>query len=208
MVGRLTIVIIVLVAVIAVGGVAFLSQSPSTVITTAISTTTTQLQSGTTTSTLSIPQWMLVTLKDPRTGQSFRIVDFQGKVVVLEIMAIWCPRCVPQADEMQRVLDTLPSDVKAKLVFISVDVDPNENEQNLARYADSFKRTWPFVYDSTGEFLKSFVRDKGTTVRSEIPTTPIYIIDPNGKLVRVGPSGVEQIKSASEIISAINSALS
>jgi len=208
---KLGLVAIAVLAAAAVAGVAFLSQPTTTVPTTStttIATTTTQPPSMTTTTTArAIPQWMQVTLKDPRTGQTFRISDFEGKVVVLEIMAIWCPVCVDQGSEIQKVINGLSAEVKDRVVFISVDVDPNENEANLATYADSLKRTWPFAYDSTGEFFKTFIRDRGTTVRSEMPAVPIYIIALDGSISRM-PGGPYEVKSPSLILSWINSALS
>ncbi len=148
------------------------------------------------------PAWMSVTLNDPRTGVSFKLSDFKGKVVVLEFMATWCSVCVAQGTEIKRTLNTLSPDVKGKVVFVSIDVDPNENAQTLATYADRLQRTWPVVYDSTGDFFRSFIH---SSIQVELTSAPLYVIDPNGGLSRI-PG--EDVKPASLIISSISRALS
>ena len=150
------------------------------------------------TSVSSAPPWMSVTLNNPRTGESFKVSDFRGKVVLLEIMAVWCTVCAAQGTEMKKALNTLSPDVKSKVVFISVDVDPNENAQTLAKYAERLYRTWPFVYDSTGDFFRSFVR---SSIQLEVTSSPLYIIDPCGGVTRI-PG--EDVKPASVIISCDN----
>ncbi|PIO07358.1 hypothetical protein COU59_03365, partial [Candidatus Pacearchaeota archaeon CG10_big_fil_rev_8_21_14_0_10_34_12] len=40
--------------------------------------------------------WMNTELKDIRTGETFKTSDFEGKPVLLESFAVWCPTCTKQ----------------------------------------------------------------------------------------------------------------
>ncbi|PIN92559.1 hypothetical protein COU56_04225, partial [Candidatus Pacearchaeota archaeon CG10_big_fil_rev_8_21_14_0_10_31_9] len=37
--------------------------------------------------------WMNTELNDISTGETFKISDFEGKPVLLESFAVWCPTC-------------------------------------------------------------------------------------------------------------------
>ena len=72
-------------------------------------------------------------LTDVSTGDSIYLGDNLGKVQVIETMAVWCTRCNRQQKEMAIALQKLGSDI----LFVSVDVDPNENEAILKRYVEN-----------------------------------------------------------------------
>ena len=49
------------------------------------------------------PEWFDLEMTDVLTGRPFTINDFAGKVVLLETMAVWCPTCRQQGDEVLRL---------------------------------------------------------------------------------------------------------
>ena len=53
------------------------------------------------TGTMESPTWFGASLTDARTGQVFSINDFQGKVVLVETMAIWCTNCLQQQGQVK-----------------------------------------------------------------------------------------------------------
>jgi peroxiredoxin len=67
-----------------------------------------------------VPDWFGFEMTDVRTGETFTINDFAGKVVLVETMAMWCPNCAVQANEVRKLHNLLehPDD----LVSISLDV--------------------------------------------------------------------------------------
>ena len=65
------------------------------------------------------------------TGETFRIADHAGAVIIVETMAIWCSNCRAQQHEVQAALARLPAD---RVVYVVVDVDPNEDAASLADY--------------------------------------------------------------------------
>ena len=133
-------------------------------------------------------------LTDVSTGDSFYLGDNLGKVQVIETMAVWCTRCNRQQKEMAIALQKLGSDI----LFISVDVDPNENEEILKRYVENNGFSWPFVVPGS-EFSQNLSLLTSKMVLD--PTaTPVIIIDSNGKLhVLAG-----EIKSSSFLLTEIN----
>ncbi|MFQ5419741.1 MAG: peroxiredoxin family protein, partial [Anaerolineae bacterium] len=42
------------------------------------------------------PAWQTVPLTDVRTGETFTLADYAGKVIIVETMAVWCPFCDQQ----------------------------------------------------------------------------------------------------------------
>ena len=53
------------------------------------------------------PEWFDMELTDVQTGKTFTMNDYAGKVVLLETMAIWCPNCLLQSGELQKLHQAL-----------------------------------------------------------------------------------------------------
>src|SRR5689334_1740850 len=53
------------------------------------------------------PTWFGAAMIDVNTGSTFKISDFQGKVVLVETMAQWCPKCKQQQDEIKLVQEKM-----------------------------------------------------------------------------------------------------
>lgn len=122
--------------------------------------------------------WRSATLRDVLTGEEFRIDDLRGKVVAIEAMAVWCVTCRFQQRESQAALDELAS---SDVVYISLDVDPNEREIDLAEYARREGFDWRFVVASP-EVSRSLVATFGDQILSP-PATPLVVLDPSGAVV-------------------------
>jgi thiol-disulfide isomerase/thioredoxin len=82
-------------------------------------------------------------MTDVQTGEPFTINDFAGKVVLLETMAIWCPTCRSQGDEVVRLHELLGD--SADLVSISLDIDMGEDAAMLKEYAETLGYDWRFA---------------------------------------------------------------
>ena len=52
--------------------------------------------------------WATAPLTDVATGETFRIADLAGKVVIVETMAIWCSNCRAQQGDVQAALGSSP----------------------------------------------------------------------------------------------------
>ena len=125
-----------------------------------------------------LPQdpWRTAELRDVRSGEMLTINELAGRLVVVEPMAIWCSNCRAQQNEARSALASLG---RSDLVYISLDVDPNETEPDLARYADERDYPWHFVVASR-EVARSLAQTFGDQVLSP-PSTPKIVISPDGQ---------------------------
>jgi thiol-disulfide isomerase/thioredoxin len=105
-------------------------------------------------------------------GLDGTIVPFEslkGKVVFLNIWATWCPPCIAEMPNIQRLYEKVGSD---KIAFVMLSVD----EKGLAKvkkYIAKKGYTFP-VYLPASDFPEAFHS-------SAIPTT--FIISPEGRIV-------------------------
>jgi cytochrome oxidase Cu insertion factor (SCO1/SenC/PrrC family) len=124
------------------------------------------------------PDWFSIPLTDVRTGESFTVNDFDGKVVLLETMAMWCPNCIMQGGEVRKLHELLgnPDD----LISVSLDVDLHEDEASLKEYTQEFGFDWHFVVAPL-----ELQRDIGNLYTAQYlnpPLSPMMIIDRDGNV--------------------------
>ena len=124
--------------------------------------------------------WRMAALRDVRTGQEFTIEQLHGKLVALEPMAIWCSSCRIQQREVVVALAATPSD---NLVFVGVDVDPNERPAALADYSVADGFDWTFIVASR-EVARSLAAAFGDQILSP-PSTPLILVGPGGEVLDV-----------------------
>ena len=124
------------------------------------------------------PLWRTAVLREVVTGTDFRIDDLRGQVVVIETMAIWCTSCRAQQREARTALASFDS---SNVFYLSLDVDPNEREDELATYSAQQEFDWHFAVASP-EVSRSLAEQFGDRVLSP-PSVPIIVIGPDGSLV-------------------------
>jgi len=122
--------------------------------------------------------WRTSPLRDSRTGETFAVDDLRGKLVAIEPMAVWCSNCRIQQLEAATALTMLAD---PDIVYVSVDVDPNERDEDLAKYADQWGFEWRFVVADV-DVARSLADEFGPQVLSP-PSTPLIIVAPNGDVV-------------------------
>ena len=104
-------------------------------------------------------------------GKRYRLEDFDGKVLVVNFWATWCPPCRKEMPSMQRMWRALQAD-GVELVAIDFG-DEKEVVQDFAREAAI---EFPLLLDQKGAVLQDFKA-------IGLPTT--YVVDRNGKLAFV-----------------------
>jgi len=99
-------------------------------------------------------------------GNKFNYASTQGKVVLINFWATWCPPCIAEMPSLEK----LYNDYKDKIVFLFVS---NEDEEKISKFV--IKNEYSFnVYRPKSEYPKHF------NVRS-IPRT--FLIDKKGNIV-------------------------
>lgn len=141
------------------------------------------------------PEWFDMELTDAQTGETFTMNDYAGKVVLVETMAIWCPNCVVQANEVRNLHEALghPDD----LISVSLDVDLNEDEASLKEYASGFGFEWHFA---VAPLLVA--RALGNLYSAQYlnpPLSPMLIIDREGNVHEL-EYGLKDAETLQEIV--------
>lgn len=126
----------------------------------------------------STPEWFDMELIDAQTGETFTMNDYAGKVVLLETMAIWCPNCVVQANEVRKLHAALgnPDD----LISVSLDVDINEDSASLKEYAYGYGFEWHFAVAPLE--VAHALGNLYTAQYLNPPLNPMLIIDRDGNV--------------------------
>ena len=115
--------------------------------------------------------------------RDFSLYDFRGKVVLLNLMTIYCGTCIDQALELVAVFNNYsPDDLQMISIDVSLDVDP----QDLIIFKESFADDWIFAVDTDNVSGKYSIRGVPTEI----------VIDRSGKIayVHVGIVSAEELE--------------
>ena len=114
-------------------------------------------------------------LTDVRTGETFTLAELatDGPVIV-ETMAIWCSNCLAQQREVAQAHSMGEFD------SVSIDVDPNERPEDLARYAEREGFDWAFVVADAA--LAVELRDRFSPAVLNPPSMPKLVVRPDGTI--------------------------
>lgn len=145
------------------------------------------------------PQWLDAVFTNATTGESFKIGDHKGKVVLVELMAQWCSTCLRQQREVVSLVDRLGPD--DELVVVALDIDPNEGAETLKAYSESHGFGWIYAI-APAEVSRELGMLYGPQYLNP-PSAPMLLINRKGEVTPL-PFGV---KSADDLHSRINSLL-
>lgn len=102
-------------------------------------------------------------------GKTVSFESLKGKVIFMNIWATWCPPCIAEMPNIQRLYDKVGSD---KIAFVMLSVDEGGVEK-VQKFIDKKGYTMP-VYLPMSQLPQEFYSNA-------IPTT--FIISPDGKIV-------------------------
>ena len=108
-------------------------------------------------------------------GNTVRLSDFRGEVVLLNFWATWCPPCVEEMPSLQKLQEAL-GEKGLNVLAISVD----ERKEDVERFQKELDLSLPILYDPGAKVAHSFATFK-------FPET--YIVGRDGRLVGkvIGP---------------------
>jgi hypothetical protein len=143
------------------------------------------------------PDWFSAELVNASTGETFRVTDLKGKVVLVETMAIWCSNCLRQQKEVKLLHEAWGE--RDDLVTLVLDIDPNEDAADLSAYAARNGFTWTYAVAP-----RDVAREIGQLYGDQFlnpPSTPMLIIDHDGE-VHPLPFGRKSAESLQQSLSA------
>lgn len=114
-------------------------------------------------------------------GETIRLSDYRGKVVFLNFWATWCPPCLVEMPEMQKLYEQEGDDLE----IIGIDLTHTEDAvEDVAAFMDEHGYAWPIALDQKGDVTLAY-----RTL--DIPTS--FFIDQNGIIreIHQGPMTLE-----------------
>jgi thiol-disulfide isomerase/thioredoxin len=111
------------------------------------------------------PSWALADYN----GQWHDLLDYRGKVLILDLMKTTCPHCATFAD----VLAQLPQKYGDKVAVVAIVSPTADNPEMVKQYIAGHKVTYPILFD-VGQMQASYV------MRSSVDLPHVYVIDQNG----------------------------
>ena len=108
------------------------------------------------------------TLKDPA-GETVKLADYSGKILLINFWATWCIPCVKEMPEFQKLNESLKGE---KFAFLGIDV--MDSKARVDRFLKTKNISLPIAMDKRGEIYPKYgVKNFPTTV----------IIGKNGKVL-------------------------
>jgi len=130
--------------------------------------------------------WWNTELKNVNNGETFRISDFEGKPILLESFAIWCPVCTRQQQETKK----LDAELGDSVISISLDTDPNEDEDRLLEHTTQNGFDWYYAV-SPSDMTRALIDDFGVEIVNA-PSVPVVLICEDGS-ARILDSGLKNV---------------
>ena len=106
-------------------------------------------------------------------GQVQKLKDHQGKAVILDFWATYCPPCIEEIPHLMELQDKHGSE---NLVVVGLHVGGDEDRPKVPAFVERLKITYPLAYPE--DALSSFIFGSDTA----IPQTAIF--DRKGRLVK------------------------
>jgi len=109
-------------------------------------------------------------------GETYRLSDYQGSVIVINFWASWCESCKPEARDLEAAYQYYKP--RGDVLFLGVDYVDTEPE--ALAYLEEFQITYPNGPDLRTEISQAF-RIRG------VPET--FIVNQNGEIahLQIGP---------------------
>jgi len=103
-------------------------------------------------------------------GQTFKLSDLKGKVVILDFMATWCQPCLIETANLIEIWNAYGNEV----IIISIGADSSETDDQLRDFKEDFSQaTWIWAMDT-----------ENLAYDHKIMTVPtLFLLDQDGKVV-------------------------
>ena len=101
-------------------------------------------------------------------GEQIYLSEFEGKTIFMNLWATWCPPCIAEMPNIQRLFDDVKDNNDIVFVMASLDQDP--------------QKAWDFIERKEFTFpVYSVIAKPRVYDSSVVPTT--YVISPQGDIV-------------------------
>lgn len=97
-------------------------------------------------------------------GESVKLKDLRGKVVVLQFTASWCSVCRKEMPHLEKEV-WLPNKDKA---FLLIGVDYDESLEKVIAFKEQMKVTYPMALDPGAEIFALFAKKRSGVTRNVV----------------------------------------
>jgi thiol-disulfide isomerase/thioredoxin len=141
------------------------------------------------------PAWFEIAFVDVQSGDSFKISDFHGKVVIVETMATWCPTCRRQQQALFEAVEKLG--MPGEVVTVVLDIDPQEDAGQLKAYVEKngFSGYYAVASSDAASQIAGLYGDQFLNP----PSAPMLLVDGDG---HVSPLNFG-LKSVDDLLAAV-----
>jgi peroxiredoxin len=105
------------------------------------------------------------------------ILDYRGRWLLLDFMKTDCPHCVA----LSKVLEDVQKQFGQKVAVLGIVTSPPETTVTVGKYQAANKVTSAIVFDLSQVAMAYF---KATPKTASLDTPHLFVIDPNGQIVR------------------------
>ena len=113
-------------------------------------------------------------------GNTHTLSDYKGKVVFLNFWATWCPPCIKEMPDIEKIFAEYGKNEDDVIILgvanpSSAEFPNNadESKEDVIKFLDENDYTFPVVFDETGDLLKEYFINA-------FPTT--YLINKDGNI--------------------------
>ncbi len=139
--------------------------------------------------------WLGTSLTDARSGGSFKLSDFSGKLVLVDLMAVNGSSCAAQGQQLQSLGQMLGQ--KSDVAIVSLDIDPQDSPAALTKFVQAGSFTWMAALAPAA--LSHAIGQTYGSQYLDPASTSILLIDRHG-VVHPQPAGLE---SAPDLLKAV-----
>ncbi len=116
--------------------------------------------------------WTTVELEDVESGETFTIAELE-KPVLVETFAVWCPTCLRQQREVEKLHGQYSG-----FTSVSLDTDPNEDAAKVRQHLEKNGFGWRYAVAPT-EMTAGLVQEFGSSIVNA-PSAPMVIVCEDG----------------------------
>jgi thiol-disulfide isomerase/thioredoxin len=131
------------------------------------------------------PDFLLPYASPNKRGETQRLSDLQGKVVVLDFWASWCGACRSQMPALERVAQTVGTD---KLLVLGVGT--SDEPAKILSFLESRPLRYPSVYDDEGQASSAY----------RVHALPTLVVIARDGIVRASTAGVVSERELTRLV--------
>lgn len=125
------------------------------------------------------------------------ILDYRGKWLLIDFMRTDCPHC----QSLTRILKEIQPRYAGKLAELAIVVSPPDDQKTVTKYIRDFVVTFPILFDQ-GQVAVGYF--KATPQRPGYDTPHLFVIDPQGQIVKDFEDGSDTLKDAAGLAKALD----